>query len=204
MSVANVFELNKCLDDSIRYCEEHSTREHCAIFGPRLRKARRDFNEALKATDRQFTQWRMESRDDKLAWKHLASELRQTQNELARVGAVGYASERVMYWDPNILLAAVAEMVEYLEDRAEQIDFAREYADKLQRQAEKARGESKEEGSAFANYTRFATLRSDAFSEVADTLSGFRQMLRRELGKENADYQSIRWPLTLSPDETVL
>lgn len=204
MSVANVFELNKCLDDCIRYCEEHADRQHSAMFGPRLRKVRANFEEALKSTDRQFTQWRMESRDDKLAWKHLAKELRQTQDKLAQVGAVGYDPERVMYWSTALLIDAVKEMIVYLNERADQIEFASGQAEKLARMMDKATGEAREESSAFSNYQRFATLRSDAFSDVADSLSSFRQVLRRELGKESADYKSIRWPLTLSPDETVL
>lgn len=204
MSVANVFELTKCLDDCIRYCELHPERAHSVMFGDRLRRARANFEDALKSTDRQFTQWRMESRDDKLAWKHLAKELRLTQDHLAQVGAVGYESERVMYWATHLLVDAVAEMVEYLRDRADQIDFAGKQADKLERMVDSAQGEAKDEGSAFNNYQRFATLRSDAFSDVADSLSSFRVLLRRELGKTNADYQSIRWPLSLAPDETVL
>ena len=204
MSYANIFELQKSLDDCLAYCQEHPDREHVEYHAPILRKAQQTLDKTTdKAADR-FTDWRMENREDQLAWKHLAKELRSVQKQLDAVNAIGYIDQKIMYWARKPLVAGVEKMMEYLRERQDVLDFAEEAADKLERQLRKARDEDKESDRALDEYLRFSKMRSDGLSKAKEAIANFRKTLRRDLGRRDEDYQSIRWPLQVAPDQRVL
>lgn len=204
MSYANVFELNACLDDSLNYCKSHPERRHCQDFSGLLAAAKANLDKGLKVSDERFSHWRMEDGDGRLAWKHLSKELAAVQNKLRRVNAIGYLDQKVMYWDPEMLVAAVNEMVDYLRERTDDLDFAADAADSMERQLERATSEKAESNQALKEYKRFSQVRSDAMVNTVDTIASFRRAVRRELGQHHADYQAIRWPQAVASDEAVL
>lgn len=204
MSYANVFELTKCLKDCLEYCRQHPDREHAQFHKSLILDAQKELDKSTDKADREFVEWRMESRDDRLAWKHLAAKLAAVQRELDAVNAIGYLDQKVMYWNQEHLLAAVAEMIKYLRDRADSIDFADDAADKLERQRDKALSEDDESDRALDEYLRFSKLRSDGLTKAKATIANFRKTLRRDLSTRDKDYQAIRWPQQVSPDERVL
>lgn len=204
MSYANINELEVCLVDVLRYCEEHAEREHSQSFEPLLRRAKAEFEESRKLSDQRFARWRAEDGDERLAWKHLARDLGQTQGRLRKVNALGFMDQKVMYWDEGKLIAAVDEMIGYLRERTADLDFAAEQADKLERQKEAAQSDHQGSEMALQDYSRFSQLRADAMANAVATIASFRRTLRRELGRENPEYTSIRWPQAVASDEAVL
>lgn len=204
MSYANYFEISKCLSDSLAYCQEHPDREHSKFHGKLLKRAQDRLETARAKSDQEFTEWRMENREDMLAWKHLASELQKVQKRLSRVNAVGYLDQKVMYWYHDALISAVAEMIDYLKARTDDLDFAVDAIAKLERKQEKATSEVTESGRALDEYLRYSKMRADAMREVTDTIAGFRKRLRRDLGKQDEAYQAIRWPQQIASDQRVL
>ncbi len=201
---ANIFELNKCLKDCLAYCEEHPDREHSGFYEPLLRDAQRQLNKSTEKANKEFAEWRHENRDDMLAWKHLSKELAATQRELNRVNAIGYFDQKVNYWDRGQLLSAIDQMLTYLEKRRDDLSFAEERIDKLERQRSKALSEGTEADNALDEYVRFSKMRSEALMTTKDTIANFRKTLRRELKKTNDEYQGIRWPQQVSPDNQIL
>ncbi len=204
MSYANIFELRKSLQDCIEYCREHPEREHSQFHQPVLEKAFEKLNKTSEKADREFTEWRMESREDQLAWKHLAKELRSVQKKLEAVNAIGFIDQKVMYRDREPLLAAVSEMIDYLQERTDVLDFAEDRADKLDRQRRKAISEDDESERALDEYLRYSKMRSDGLSQAKESIGNFRKTLRRELGKNNDEYQAIEWPHQVESDNRVL
>lgn len=204
MSYANMFELTSCLEDALRYCEEHPEREHVATYHGLLKIASRDLKSSVDNSDHYFSSWRMEHREDKLAWKHLSKELAAVQKELSRVNALGYIDQRVLYWDQPMLAAAVAEMIEYLREHKDNLDFAVDKADKLERMLLNATDEDFESAMKLKNYLRFSQVRSDAMKNAVNTIAGFRKMMRKDLGRDNQEYLAVKWPQAVASDEAVL
>ncbi len=201
---ANIFELNKCLKDCISYCEQYPDREHSQFYGPLLRDAQRQLNQSTERANKEFAHWRHENRDDMLAWKHLSKELAATQRDLRRVNAIGFFDQKVDYWDREQLLTAVREMLTYLKKRSDDIDFAAKRIKALERQRSKAQSEVSEADHALGEYVRFSKMRSEALMTTKDTIANFRKTLRRELTVADDDYQGIRWPQQVSPDNQLL
>lgn len=201
---ANIFELTKCLKDCLEYCREHPDREHAEFHKPLLRDALRELEQSTDRANEEFTEWRMENRDEQLAWKHLAKQLRSVQEQLESVNAIGYFDQKVMYWDRRPLAAAVDKMVAYLRDRTDVIDFADKSADKLERQKRKALSEDDEADQALDEYLRTSKMRANGLVRAKETISGFRKALRRDIGRRSEDYQAIRWPQQVAPDQGVL
>lgn len=204
MSYANMFELDSCLEDAIAYCEKHPDREHSKVHHFLLKSAQKELDSAVKASDEHFASWRAEYRDDKLAWKHLSTELRDTQNELRRVGAAGYFDQKVLYWNTDLLAGAVLEMLEYLRDRVGDLDFAQKRIDALQRRLDGATSDDFETRRSLKGYLRHSQVRSDAMKNAVNTIASFRKAVRKDLGKTNQEYQSLRWPQAIASDEAVL
>lgn len=204
MSYANVFELTKCLDDCLAYCQEHPDREHARFHQPLLEEAKRELDDTTEKAGREFTEWRMENRDDQLAWKHLAGELRSIQDQLESVNAIGFIDQRIRYWNRERLLAAVDAMLTYLREHEEDLDFAADCADKLERRRRKAISEGDEADRALDDYVRFSKMRADGLSNAKDTIANFRKVLRRDLSTRDEDYQSIQWPQQVASDNKVL
>jgi chromosome segregation ATPase len=201
MANVNVAELRASLKACLEFCREHEDRDYCRRHLPRLKRALNKFQKSRKETDRSFTEWRAEKRREKKSWKALSKTLAATQDELERIDAFGYPDERTRYWDREILEDAVRSMMEYLDEHADAIDFAEKYRDKLERQLDTAKSELDDEGNALDNYTQKVKLRSDAMGTAKEAVAEFRNTLRDELGTDHPEYQSIRWPYELSPDE---
>ena len=204
MSYANVFELTKCLADCLEYCKEHPERDHAKFHLPLVAGAQQQLEQTTDKADREFVEWRMENREDMLAWKHLAGQVTAVQKKLNSVNAVGYIDQKINYWNREALIEAVDEMIDYLRQRADVIDFAEKKADKLERQKEKALSENDESDRALDEYIRFSKMRSDGLVNAKETIGNFRSALRRDLGTRNEEYQAISWPHQVSPDEKVL
>lgn len=204
MANANVIEIETCLKEALKFCEEHQDLEFIRHYHPRLERAKKLFEDAVKASDHHWIQWQKESQEDKVVWKHMANEYLAAQRALVRQNAVGYPNVRVRHWDEEALLGYVEEMIAYLDEHKADIEDATAMSEKLQRLVGKALKENKDESEAFKNYQRYATQRSNAFGVIGSALWEFRGAMRRHYGKRNPTYLSIRWPLTLNSDETVL
>lgn len=204
MSYANVFELTKCLQDCLEYCRQHPDRGHSQFYESLIRNAKEELEQSTDKANQEFTEWRMESRDDKLAWKHLAAKLASIQKQLDAVNAIGFLDQKVMYWNRPNLVAAVDKMILYLRERTDDIEFAADEADALERQKQKAQSEDNEADRALDDYIRFSKLRSDGLTNAKETIANFRKALRRDLTIRSAEYQAIRWPQQVAPDERVL
>ena len=201
---ANVFELTKCLADCIEYCEEYPDRRHSDFYLPLLEQAQDELRKTTDRANREFVEWRMESRDDELAWKHLSRKLSNIQDQLASVNAIGYIDQNVSYRNREALEEAVDEMMDYLRERTDDLDFADDEADKLERQLTKAKSEGEESERALDEYLRFSKMRANGLTTTKDTIANFRKALRRDLGRRDETYQSIRWPQQIAPDERVM
>lgn len=204
MTYANMFELTKSLADCLEYCREHPERDHTEFHCSLLADAQEQLERTTDKADREFVEWRMENREDMLAWKHLAGQMKAVQKELDAVNAIGYIDQKINYWNREALLEAVDEMLDYLRERTDVIDFAEKRADKLERQKRKALSEDDDSDRALDEYIRFSKMQSDGLVSAKETIANFRKVLRRDLGTDHEDYQSIRWPHQVSPDEKVL
>lgn len=204
MANANVIEIEACLVDSLRFCEGHMDLEFVRHYQPRLERANHEFHESIRLSDEKWTQWQREREEDRLVWKHLANEYLGTQRKLRSLNAVGFPDAYLRHWDEQALAGFVADMIAYLEERRKSIPDAGAMSDRLQRLSNKANSENVEGNEAFKQYQRYASQRSTAFGLVGATLSDFRGAMRRHYGKRDATYQSVRWPMNLNSDETVL
>lgn len=204
MPYANISEVNACLEDCIEFCKSHQDTEYCANYGPQLEEVRNEIANSWEATDKHFSAWRRQLGEDKLNWKHLAKLLREVQQKLERIDAIGYPDKRVMYWDEPLLEQAARAMIDYLEERGADIDFAADDADRLAKLIDVGHDEHEESSDALRNYTRHYRSRRDSLSNGYHVIGEFRDSMRRNLGKDHPDYQSIRWAWSVSPDEAVL
>lgn len=201
MANVNLAELRSALKSCVEFCREHDDRDYCQRHKPLLEGALEDLEESRRETDAYFADWRSEQREQKKAWKDLAKELRRAQKELDRVNAFGYPDQRVMYWDEELLEEAIEEMIAYLQDEGGDYEFADDIASTLERKLELAHDEVGEQKDALRAYRRKVKKRSDAMGGAAQVIGDFRELLRDELGEDDPDYQSIRWPFGISPDE---
>ena len=204
MGNANFIELETCLSECIEFCSANSDHEFVDIHSARLDDAKRKFEDGISQSDARFITWLNESRDEKLRWKKVGDELANVQKQLRRVNAVDFPTEVVRHWDIELLQNAVDEMVHYLEQKSDSIESASALKDGLTRVTATAQSESKQCALALDEYRRFARLRAEAFGTLSNVLGDFRKSMRRNLGKRDELYQSIRWPMSLEPDETVL
>ena len=204
MPHANVTELRYCLKDCISYCRDHQDKEYCEVHLPRLVEALENLNDAIEKTDRQWGDYKSEFGQGKMAWKDLAKTVREAQRELKSVDAIGYPDREPQYWIEDELVALADELYGYLEERTDSIDFADRYLTKLETQLDAARGEGTEERDALRKYGQFIGARKDAIADCGHVIGGFRESIRRDLGKDHPDYESIRWAQSVAPDKTVL
>lgn len=204
MSYANVLELERCVEACIEYCRsqpEHAFAQH---FLPLLEHARRKYHDNFRDTDASFIRWRREAIEDKIVWKELARELKSIQKMLREVNAIGSPQTKVAYWDTEILTASVDEMSGYLRAHVADLPEAEERIEQLQRKLEAARSEDADEHDTLEAFRRMATFRTQALGTLDSTLTDFRNSMRRHLGKHDATYQAIPWPMSLSPDQRVI
>lgn len=204
MPNVNIADLRASLKSCVEFCREHESREYCQRHLPILERALDELRESRRQTDEYFVEWREEQREQRQSWKRLAKLLRETQDELDRVNAVGYPDQRIMYWDQELLEETVREMIGFLEGQGDEIEFAGNYSDKLERTLEGARDEDDEQSDALRAYQGRVKKRSDAMGGAAQVVADFRELLRDELGVDDPEYQSLRWPYALSPDQASL
>ncbi|QDG54482.1 hypothetical protein FIV42_28175 [Persicimonas caeni] len=204
MPYANIAEVSTCLSDCIDYCQKHQDIDYCEHHLPHMLDVKNEMKEAWATTDKHFARWKREAGEDKLSWKNLAKLLREVQRKLERIDAIGYPDRRVMYWDEAILENAAREMMDYLAEHTGNIDFAEDYLTRMEQLIDTAHGEHDQSEDALRSYRRFFRQRRDALSNAYHVIGEFRESMRRNLGKDHPDYQSIRWAWSVSPDETVL
>jgi len=204
MSNANVIELERALADCIAYCRDHEDLEFVEYFQPRLEHARKKWESSSESSQREYLEWQAERIDEKVAWKRLARELKAAQTMLRKVNAIGYPDRSILYWDEEALTAEVDAMLGYLRERVDVIDGASSAADKLERLLTLATGENREEDEALHDYNRYVLFLAEALGTLNTAIADFRVSMRKNLGKEHADYRAIRWPLSVAPDELVL
>jgi chromosome segregation ATPase len=204
MANVNMAELRSTLEHCVEFCRKHDERDYCQRHRPLLENALEELEESRKETDQYFADWRECQRQQKKSWKELAGELRDAQKELDRVNAYGYPDERIRYWDEERLEEAIDEMIEYLQEHTDEIDFAADLADKLDRKLDIAHQYVDEQEDALDVYRSKIKKRSDAMGGAAQVIGDFRELLRDELGIEDEEYQSIRWPYNISPDDATI
>ena len=204
MASVNVAELRASLKSCIEFCREHPQRSYCERQLPLLERALEKFEDSRAESDKYYAEWRAEWRAEKQAWKQLSATFADVQRTLDRVNATGYPDKTVRYWDPEALAEVVEEMIGFLQERADKFDFADDEAGKLERYLEAARAATEQQEDAYRVYNRRVKKRSSGRGLAVEAVRDFRELLRDELGKDDADYQSIRWPYAISPDEGVL
>lgn len=204
MPNANLIELETSLKDCLRYCEQQPNSELAKLYYKRLKFVSDQLHQSIKESDQHHARWRTEEREQLVSWKQLAHALRETQNKLRRIGALGFPEQRIMYWNTDALLRVVAAMDEYLREHADSIEFAIEDADKMQRIISQVNAESQDEDIALKSFQRFVELRREGIAEAGNMIGEFRQAMRRVLGKRHDDYQNIFWPYAIASDENVL
>lgn len=204
MPYANIAEVSSCLSDCIDFCQKHQDDEYCEHHLPRMTGVQNELEEAWETTDTYFARWRQEAGEDKVSWKNLAKLLSEVQRKLERIDALGYPDRRVMYWDEAILENAARRMMDYLAEHTGNIDFAQDYLDRMEQLIDTAHAEHGQSEDALRSYQRFFRQRRDALSNAYHVIGEFRDSMRRNLGKDHPDYQSIRWAWSVSPDQSVL
>lgn len=204
MPNANLIELETSLKDCLRYCEQQPNSELAKLYYKRLKFVSDQLHQSIKESDQHHARWRTEEREQLVSWKQLAHALRDTQNKLRRIGALGFPEQRIMYWNTDALLRVVAAMDEYLREHADSIEFAIEDADKMQRIISQVNAEAQDEDIALKSFQRFVELRREGIAEAGNMIGEFRQAMRRVLGKRHDDYQNIFWPYAIASDENVL
>lgn len=204
MAYANIAEVEVCLQDCLKYCERNPGSVYCLEFGDRLKAVIADLKSSRVSSDQHYSSWRRERGADKRSWKKVALLLREAQNELKKVDAVGYPDRRVMYWDSELLEAAARGMMKYLSAHREDIEFAADYVARFEQQIGGALTEDDDSEQAYQTYQNHIGARRDAMADATFLITDMRSAMRRDLGVDNPEYQSIRWTWALSPDEPVL
>ncbi|MEM1348181.1 MAG: hypothetical protein AAGI01_06495 [Myxococcota bacterium] len=201
---ANVVELETSIKACLEYCEAHADHPLVKMYQPRLAAAWKRYSDSIATSEVVHVKWRAEQKAERLAWKEVATALRDVQIELRRVGAIDFPDRRILYWDEEELQEVVAEMVDYLTDHAADLEEAQGWLEGFERLLGAARAERKDEADALRSFQRFVDLRREAMIELRATIGDFRAALRRTLGKKNPEYLSIYWPQAVSTDEHVL
>lgn len=204
MGNANVLELETCLEECIAYCAAHPKRDFVPFYAPRLAQAKQRWDESVAVSDHHYLNWQKEFREDRVQWRKLSNEYKQTQTALRRVNAVGYPEATVRYWDEEILADAVRDMVAYLDARRDVLDIAAERAELLTRSLSAAHSDDDIAEAALRQFKLHVLFRAQAMGTMSATIGDFRVAMRRAMGKKSDEYLSIRWPMTVAPDEPVL
>lgn len=203
MSNANFIELETCIAHCIDYCAGHQTLDFVEIYEPRLIHARARFDEGIEVSDRKYLVWQSAVTDETRAWKTVATQLKALQKDIARMGTTNFPDKNVMYWDTEILTASVNELFAFISTFAEKDELQSE-VDRLKRALDSAAAKRVISGEKVSDYSRFSRMRSQSLGTLNATLGDFRKSMRRNLGNEHEDYLSIRWPMTLAPDDRIL
>lgn len=203
MSNANFIELETCIEHCINYCADHQTLDFVGIYEPRLIHARARFDEGIEVSDRKYLFWQTAVAEETRAWKTVATQFKALQKDIARTGTKDFPDQSVMYWDTEILSDSVSELFEFIESFSEKEELQNE-VDRLKRAIDSAAAKRVISTEKVSVYSRFSRMRSESLGTLNATLGDFRKSMRRNLGIDHADYQSIRWPMTLAPDDRIL
>jgi len=201
---ANVVELETSIKACLDYCAAHPNDPVIKTYQPKLAGVWRRYQDSIATSEDVHVKWRAEQKAERIAWKTVATTLREVQIGLRRMGAIDFPAQRILYWDEEALQEVVDEMIEYLQDHAQDIEDAQVWLDQFERLLSTARTEQKEEADALRSFQRFVDLRREAMVELRATIGDFRVALRRTLGKKNPEYLAIYWPQAVAPDENVL
>lgn len=204
MAYANIAEVEVCLQDCLLYCERNPDSVYCLEFGDRLNAVLADLQTSEASSDLHYSSWRRERGADKLSWKKVAMLLREVQDELKKVDAVGYPDRRVMYWDAELLEVAAQQMIKYLSAHREDITFAADFIGRFGQLLGGAHTEDDDSEQAYRTYQNHIGARRDALTDATFLITDLRSSMRRDLGVNDPEYKSIRWAWALSPDEPVL
>ena len=204
MPNANIMELETCLGDCLRVFEQHPASDYAQLYHAPLRHIMQRWSESVRLSDMHHLRWRSEQREERVAYKKLALELRAAQRDLRRIGALDFPESSVMYWDEEMLGQAVAQMRAYLKAHAGDLEIAQYYLDRFDRLEDSAEGETKAAAGCLKDFQRFVDTRRESLHEVAAFINEMRVGMRRILGKRDPIYQSVRWPYAIGSDEGVL
>ena len=203
MSNANFIELETCIEHCINYCATHKSLDFVEIYEPRLVYARTRFDEGVETSDEKYLVWQSAAAEETRAWKSVASQLKMLQKEIAAMGCTDYPNARIMYWDTEILSDSVGQLLAFIEGFEEKEDL-KDDVERIKRSLSTAQSKHVISQEKVSEYSRFSRMRSQALGTLNATLSDFRKSMRRNLGKQSEDYNAIRWPMTLAPDERIL
>lgn len=204
MAYATIAEIEVCLADCIRYCEQNPGSAQCVRYGARLKKVHADFHATEEMAGQQFSTWRREEGLDKASWKRVATLLRDAQRQLREVDAIGYPDQRVLYWDEELLEVAARQMMDYLRARTADFEFAAEYLSRFEQAIGAAHSEGRQSGEALRTFHNHVGARREALTDATQLITEMRAFMRKKLGVSHPDYTSIRWVWAFSPDEPVL
>lgn len=205
MPNANLIELETSLKSCLDFCvAQQGKLELAAAYLPRFQKIQRRYEEALRSSDAHHATWQGEQREQTVARKQLSQLLRDTQQRLHRLGAMGFPDARILYWDYDAMLVVVQGMMTYLDEHKAELEFAGEVREKMARLIAAAQAEGVEVASSLKQFQRFVDLRREAITELGSLIGEFRVGLRRTIGKKHPDYLAIFWPYAIASDENVL
>ncbi len=200
MANVNFFELEACLSSLLAYFDKHPREASTALFQARVVKVDAHLRETIETTDRIYNKWRVEGGEERLAYKHLQKAVKAAQRQLAALDAVGYPTQVVSYWDQEDTLEAAQQMLAFLKEHREDLDFADESLSEIQRLLNNVEREGEEVTTALAGYREVSSSRKLAMEIVQDIIKEVRPSMRREFGRDSEAYKSIRWPAMLDPD----
>lgn len=204
MAQANISEVRTCIKQCLSFCETNSDREYCQRHGPKFEDVLDRLESSRLESDEYYKEWRAAIKEQHIKWREVSEELADLQDELERVNAVGFPDQQTRYWDEERLAEVVGEMVDFLESNADDIDIDVEDAvERLERKVDSARETIEREQETRDAYKRIVKKRSEAMQDAAVTIGDFRDELRQVLGADHDEYQSIRWPYSVAPDESL-
>ena len=203
MSNANFIELETCIAHCLEYCASHPSHDFVEIYEPRLVHARARFEEGVEVSDRKYLVWQSAVADETRSWKNVAAQFKALQKEISRMGTTDFPNRSIMYWDTEILTDSVNALFEFLKTFAEKDELQNDI-DRLKRALDTSMAKHATTEEKVSDYSRFSRMRSESLGTLNATLGDFRKSMRRNLGTDHAEYLSIRWPMTLAPDDRIL
>ena len=199
MPNVNLFELSSCLDSLLSFMERFPRKPY-AEHTDRIRRVRADFRTTLAQTDADYTHWRLGVGQGMSAFKQMQAAFKQLQARLQDEGAVGWPEAEVKYLEAEQAAAVTLEMIGFLQEHQEALDFGESEAARLIRLLEGALQEDRDESVSMDKYLRASMGRKLVMEQAIELIQEVRPLVRRDLGREHPDYQGISWPATVAPD----
>lgn len=200
MSNANFIELESCIEACVRYCDTHQEHDFVEIYHSRLEHAKAKFEDGVRVSNEKYTSWQMAVSEETRAWKKTATLLKQAQKETSLRGIANFPDKRILYWDTEYLTVAVNELSEFMSKQTQDLG---ELNEALKRALSSAKIKKTIATKKVSTYSRYSRMRSEGLGTLNATLGDFRKSMRHSLGEKSEEYLSIRWPMTLAPDERI-